>query len=189
MLKMLVLLIVGFAFNAASAFTTALSRRLGKSRGELATFILRNVLGIPLWVLGVGFASVDPSPPLYGRSPWNLAAGWVLLLGGATIQVLAIIVLRIRAARPSLEDELESSGVYGWVRHPIYTGLLLQFAGLVVVKPKAPMILAAAIGCAWVVLQARLEERDLLQRMPAYREYMKQVPRFLPQPPRKVSTL
>ncbi len=180
MFRMLVLLIVGFGLDAASAFTTALSRRLGRSRGELATFVLRNVLGIPLWVLGVGFASVDPSPPLYARSPWNLAAGWALLLGGATIQLFAIVVLRTRAARPSLDDELEATGVYRLVRHPIYTGLLLEFAGLVVVKPKLPMILAAAIGCAWVVLQARLEERDLLQRMPAYSEYMNRVPRFLP---------
>jgi protein-S-isoprenylcysteine O-methyltransferase Ste14 len=179
-LKILVPLIVGFGLDAASAFTTALSRRLGRSRGELAGFVLRNVLGIPLWVAGLVFASIDPSPPLYAATAAGLAAGWLLLLAGATVQLFAIAVLRTRAARPSLEDELEAGGVYGLVRHPIYAGLLLEFAGMAFVKPKEAMIVAAAIGCAWVVLQARLEERDLLQRMPAYREYMKRVPRFLP---------
>jgi protein-S-isoprenylcysteine O-methyltransferase Ste14 len=32
----------------------------------------------------------------------------------------------------------------------------------------------------WLIAQARLEELDLVKRLPAYREYMEQVPRFVP---------
>jgi hypothetical protein len=34
----------------------------------------------------------------------------------------------------------------------------------------------------FLIIQARLEEVDLLQRLSAYREYMEQVPRFVPYP-------
>lgn len=46
--------------------------------------------------------------------------------------------------------------------------------------PTSTVVLACALGFAWLIIQARLEEVDLLQRLPAYREYMEQVPRFLP---------
>jgi protein-S-isoprenylcysteine O-methyltransferase Ste14 len=176
-------LLLGFALDAASAFTTAFSRRWGKAGGERACFVLRNVLGIPLWVVGLGFAVRSPSPPLFEASTTGTVIGWVLLLAGATLQTFAILELRMRAARPSVDDRLAAGSVYARLRHPIYAGLLLEFAGIVLVKPRRIVLAAAAFGCAWVYLQARLEESDLLQRMPAYRDYMTRVPRFLPRVP------
>jgi hypothetical protein len=48
----LVPLMFGFAANLASAFTTAFSRRWGERRGAVITAVLRDILGIPVWVLG-----------------------------------------------------------------------------------------------------------------------------------------
>jgi protein-S-isoprenylcysteine O-methyltransferase Ste14 len=180
MYRMLFPLLFGFALDSASAFTTAFSRRWGKSRGELASFVLRNVLGIPLWVVGLGFAVRSPSPPVFTASSVITVLGWLLLGFGATLQLFAIAVLRLRAAKPSMDDALVARGVYAHVRHPIYAGLLLEFAALVLVRPRQVVILAAVLGCAWTCVQAGLEEVDLLQRMPRYREYMNRVPRFLP---------
>ena len=176
----LLFLVLGFALDAASAFTTAFSRRWGKFGGELATFVLRNVLGIPLWVVGLGFAVRTPSQQVFAESGVTAVVGWGLMLLGAAVQTLAIAALGVRAARPSLDDGLVARGVYAHVRHPIYAGLILEFAALVLLKPRRIVLLAAVLGCAWVFVQARLEERDLLQRMPAYRGYMNRVPRFLP---------
>jgi protein-S-isoprenylcysteine O-methyltransferase Ste14 len=178
-------LMFGFSFDLASAFTTAFSRRWGKSRGELATFVLRNILGIPLWVVGLGYAVRAPSPLVFTASSAIEALGWLLLVIGATVQLFAIAMLQLRAARPSVDDALVARGVYAHMRHPIYTGLLLEFAGLVMVEPRHTVVLGAALGCVWICLQARLEEVDLLQRMPAYREYMNRVPRFFPRLARK----
>jgi protein-S-isoprenylcysteine O-methyltransferase Ste14 len=51
---------------------------------------------------------------------------------------------------------------------------------IVTVKPRRGVALACALGILWAFLQARLEEVDLLQRMPAYREYLSRVPTFMP---------
>ena len=176
----LILLLVGFACDAASAFTAAFSRRWGDRRGQWVTFVLRNVLGIPLWVVGLGFAVRSPSPALFAAPPAVAVIGWGLLAAGCVVQVLALVALRGRAARPSMADALVEHGVYRHIRHPIYAGLLLEFAALILVRPRRLVALACALGILWVLLQARLEEVDLLQRMPAYRDYLRRVPRFMP---------
>ena len=176
----LLLLFLGFTCNAASAFTAAFSRRWGARRGQLVTIVLRNVLGIPVWVVGLGLAVHSPSSALFGTTAVTTGAGWVLLLGGSAVQVLALVALRGRAALPSLADTLVEHGIYRHIRHPIYAGLLLEFAALVLVRPHRSVALACALGMLWAHLQARLEEVDLLQRMPAYRDYLARVPRFLP---------
>lgn|GEM_PF-1840683 len=39
---------------------------------------------------------------------------------------------------------------------------------------------ACNLGLAWLLIQARLEEANLLERLPDYRPYMADVPRFVP---------
>jgi protein-S-isoprenylcysteine O-methyltransferase Ste14 len=180
MLFFLAPLVLGFVLDAASAFTTAFSRRWGELRGQQVTFVLRNVLGIPLWVVGLGLAVRNQSPVLFHLTPVAEVVGWLLLAGGSVIQVLALFALRRRAAMPSTRDTLVEHGPYAHIRHPIYAAILLEFASLVLLKPTQAVALAVAIGVAWVHIQARCEEVDLLQRLPAYREYMNRVPRFLP---------
>jgi protein-S-isoprenylcysteine O-methyltransferase Ste14 len=173
-------LVLGFAIDAASAFTTALSRRWGERRGQQVTFVLRNLLGIPLWVVGLGLAVRVRSSALFAITPLTEILGWLLRGAGSVIQVLALFALRARAAMPSPRDTLVQHGPYARIRHPIYAGLLLEFAGLVLLRPTGATVLACAIGFFWVFVQARLEEVDLLQRFSACRKYMEQVPRFLP---------
>ncbi len=176
----LVLLLAGFGCNAASAFTTAHSRRWGERRGQLITGVLRNLLGIPVWVVGLALAVRTPSPALFASNAGTTAIAWLLLVIGSLVQVLALAALRRRAALPSTRDTLVERGPYGRLRHPIYAGLLLEFLAIALLKPTRDAALACALGALWAVLQARLEEIDLVQRLPAYRDYMRRVPRFLP---------
>jgi protein-S-isoprenylcysteine O-methyltransferase Ste14 len=74
--------------------------------------------------------------------------------------------------------------VYGCVRHPIYTGLLLGGAGVV--------LLGGRLTRVWVWLgllvllwgKTRLEERKLAARFPGYRDYAARTPRLVPDPRR-----
>ena len=180
MVAVLIPLLLGFAFNSASAFTAAFSRRWGRRCGKWVTFVLRNILGIPLWVIGLGLAAHSPSPMLFAAAADLEVFGWALLAAGCAVQLLALSSIRGQAAKPSIADSLVEHGVYSRIRHPIYAGLLLEFAALVLVKPRRTLVFACALGILWALLQARLEEVDLLQRMPAYRGYLARVPAFLP---------
>ena len=168
MFLFLIPLVLGFALDAASAFTTTFSRRWGERHGQRASVVLRNFLGIPLWVVGLGLAVRTRSPVLFGSTPVVEVLGWLLLAGGSAVQILALLALRWRAAAPSTRDTLVEHGPYAHIRHPIYAGLLLEFAGLVLVRPTQAAGLACVIGVGWVHIQARCEEMDLIQRLPAY---------------------
>ena len=180
MLTILALLVVGFAIDVASAFTTAFSRRWGERRGRQVTFVLRNVLGIPAWVVGFVLAARARSAALFTPTLITQIVAWLLLVAGSVIQVFALLALRSRAAMPSTRDGLVEHGVYARIRHPIYAGVLLEFAGALLLKPTPPVIMVCFIGLVWASIQARCEEIDLLDRLPAYREYMQRVPRFVP---------
>lgn len=94
--------------------------------------------------------------------------------------VWGIWALGLRLFCPTDRDTLISDGIYRCIRHPIYSGLLLDFLAPPLLRPTRSVGRAAGLGWGYVFVQARLEEIDLAERMPGYRSYMKQVPRFFP---------
>jgi protein-S-isoprenylcysteine O-methyltransferase Ste14 len=94
--------------------------------------------------------------------------------------VWALRRLGRRSYRPTGQDTLVSSGIYRHIRHPIYSGLLIEFVALALQRPTKPAITACALGWGYTYVQARLEEIDLQQRVLGYRVYMENVPRFFP---------
>jgi protein-S-isoprenylcysteine O-methyltransferase Ste14 len=178
-------LVLGFAFNAASASTTRLAARFGIRRGLMATVLLRDVLGIPLWVAGLAGTIARPAPALIETSRVLQYAAAGLIGAGSLVIAWALLSLRRRAAAPSVLDQLEQGGPYAFVRHPIHAGVILQLPGILLLWPTAPVGLACLMTLGWIGVQARLEERDLVERLPEYCEYMRQVPRFFPRLARK----
>lgn len=173
-------LLTGFAFNWASAFTHFYSERWGERCGRLATFVTRNILGIPVWAFGVVMASRESAPVFFVPSPVIKTLAWGLLMGGTILMVWALILLGLRSFRPTEKDTLVAGGLFKYIRHPIYSGLLLDFLALSLMRPSAPVLVACALGWGFVFVQAHLEEIDLVQRIPTYRRYMGQAPRFFP---------
>jgi protein-S-isoprenylcysteine O-methyltransferase Ste14 len=72
--------------------------------------------------------------------------------------------------KPLREGELVETGPYRVLRHPIYVGGFLFFTGLSLAFSAWGLLLTAVLGVFWVA-KARLEERLLLDRFPAYAEY------------------
>jgi protein-S-isoprenylcysteine O-methyltransferase Ste14 len=176
----LVPMLLGFIFNWASAFTHFFSQRLGERGGKLTCFILRNILGIPVWVYGLALASRGSSSLLFIPNLTTKVLGWMLIIMGTILMVWALVLLGLRSFRPTEHDTLVSRGIYDYIRHPIYSGLLLDLIALPLMRPRIPVIVASALGWGYVFIQARLEELDLVERLPAYRRYMQQIPRFFP---------
>ncbi len=174
------LLLTGLVLNSASAFTAAFSRRWGARPGQWITLVLRVGLGMPLWISGLVLAVRLPGQRLVPAHPLADMAGWFLIACGATLVVWAVPAVGRRALAPSMADTLVVSGPYAYVRHPVYSGGLLEFAGLALLRPTPVFVLVCGICGLWLVAQAWLEERDLLQRLPGYADYIRRVPRFVP---------
>lgn len=187
MYTLIMLLLLGFALAGASAFTAAYTRLWGERGGQFVTALLRNVLGIPLGCIGFVLAWIRPASFLLTPRPMAQVLGWLLIASGAVPALWGHLQLGWRTHLPSVRDTLVRHGLYAHVRHPIYAGMFLVFAGATLLRPTWAVVLACALGCLWLIVQAKLEEVDLLQRLPAYREYMAHVPRFVPRLGRRKS--
>jgi protein-S-isoprenylcysteine O-methyltransferase Ste14 len=136
---------------------------------------LRGVTGILIaLLLRLSFTSGLRSSSLSVHSAALEAPGIILLLAGLAFAVWARIHLGANWGMPMTrraEPELITSGAYTYVRHPIYSGLLLAGLGTAVaVNLIGVLILIVLIP--YFVLSARVEERNLITAFPqAYPEY------------------
>src|SRR4030065_3457 len=145
----LIPLLIGFSFNSASAFTTYFSRRLGERGGRLVCIVLRDVLGIPVWVIGYILAARAPSTLFFNRAVISSTLGWLLILAGAAIIFIGVLSLRGRAATPSVQDTLVRQGLYAHIRHPLYSGMVLELMGLTLLIPTLTILVACLLGVLW----------------------------------------
>jgi protein-S-isoprenylcysteine O-methyltransferase Ste14 len=77
------------------------------------------------------------------------------------------------------EGRLVDTQMYGFLRHPVYSGVLRVTIGLCLLNGNWPALVFALLAplgfTGWVRL---VEERELLRRFPGYAEYRQRVPAF-----------
>lgn len=119
---------------------------------------------------------------------WPVNAGVVVLavvlaLLGATLAVLGVLGLGPALTASPIPREntpLVTSGVYGLVRSPIYTGLMTGGLGLALVGASVWHVVAWVALIVLLSAKTRWEERMLLAEHSDYAAYGASVGRFLP---------
>lgn len=83
---------------------------------------------------------------------------------------------------PSEVTDLITGGPFSVVRNPIFTGMLLFWAGIALVVPNALTLLAPFVAFAGIELQVRMVEEPYLLRVhgETYRRYGARTGRLLP---------
>jgi protein-S-isoprenylcysteine O-methyltransferase Ste14 len=122
-------------------------------------------------------------PALDYRWHWSAVPAWLALLGNAGIVASFIIFFFVMkqnsyaaaTVRVEAEQPVISTGLYGVVRHPMYSGALLlmvcmplalgSFWSLLLLLPALPIL-------AWRLID---EERVLTRDLPGYADYCRRV--------------
>jgi protein-S-isoprenylcysteine O-methyltransferase Ste14 len=149
----------------------------GQGRGDRAV----------VYALAAGFAAWIVLMPLDARRfGWTPAPPAVLrVAGGALLAASAVLLFRsfhdnaflspLVRLQTEREQRLVSTGVYGFVRHPMYLGAVLMFAG-------APLLLGSATALAVAAAMTLLlgfrivgEERVLVGELEGYAHYRRRV--------------
>jgi protein-S-isoprenylcysteine O-methyltransferase Ste14 len=81
---------------------------------------------------------------------------------------------------PNGAVDLVVRGPYRWVRHPIYTAVIIGLTGIAVRSRTPAAIAVAVLLAAFLAIKARWEEIHLQSAFPGYREYQKTTGRLLP---------
>lgn len=145
-----------------------------RTKGWLLVSMQKALLaGLVLMPSGSGWSVADPV---------RLAG-----IGARVVGVLAIVwgvaVLGRNATvhpEPGAHATLRRSGPYSVVRHPIYSGVLVIAATIVVGSSSLAAVGVYAALVALLVFKARFEETLLLRSFSDYAEYAAVTPRFIP---------
>lgn len=109
-----------------------------------------------------------------------LIIGILLMIAGVSLWVCTVLIQRIRDSIK--EGKLITTGVYSFVRNPIYSAFIIVFTGAVVTVGNLVLLVLPVIF--WAVLTIvlkRTEEKWLLEKFEdEYACYCKQVNRILP---------
>lgn len=118
------------------------------------------------------------------RAAWTFWIGSALTAAGLLATVWARRHLgRNWSAIVTIKEghEFIAGGPYAYVRHPIYAGLLLAFAGSAIALGEWRGLIAVAIACWAFWRKLRLEERWMRQHFGApYQAYCRRVAALLP---------
>ncbi len=124
---------------------------------------------------------------------WHQIISWILLIACIVPLIFGIQSLRARGKpnkdeRPDAQllafertTKLVTSGIYKYIRHPLYSSLLLLGWGVFFKEPSQTGITLVLIATLFLNATARADEAECIQVFGTdYQEYMKQSKMFIP---------
>jgi len=158
-------------------------------RNRWSRFACVRVAIILLVLLFLRLGVIRPHGALHGNlsaatsSPWLQGIGLALFVLGLALAVWARFFLGRNWGMPMSEKadpELVRSGPYRYIRHPIYSGIILAMIGTTVAVSVYWLIAAVVIG-AYFISSAVVEERTMTRRFPdVYPEYKRETKMLIP---------
>ncbi|HTZ77513.1 MAG TPA: isoprenylcysteine carboxylmethyltransferase family protein [Stellaceae bacterium] len=170
------------AYWIVASFGTKATRRRETLRSRLSylaplllgVYLLSTPRAVPDWL----------SAPMLPRSPPQYLLGVGLVAAGIAFAIWARWHLAgYWSANVTLKEghQLIRTGPYSWVRHPIYTGLLLAIAGTAVAQDEWRGLLALMLVTVSFWRKLRIEESWLSDALPEqYARYRAEVPALIP---------
>jgi protein-S-isoprenylcysteine O-methyltransferase Ste14 len=115
---------------------------------------------------------------------WHQILSWILLIICLVPIIYGVVLLR-RVGKPS--DELEAttklvtSGIYRFIRHPLYASLLYLAWGIFFKSPALLGGCMAVVATAFLYATARADEAECMQKFgEEYGRYMQKTRMFIP---------
>ncbi len=160
------------------------TKHIWRPKGAFVAFVIAlmtEMFGWPLLVFLL--APLVEIPSLHGARHILGHAGPIL---GTWLSLLGVVLVVLGWKRIHVAEGLVTDGVYRFVRHPQYTGLLLFTLGWLLHWPTVLTLLLWPILAMAYVWLARREEQELASAFgDAYRGYSERTPRFFPLPRRR----
>ena len=141
-----------------------------------------------LWVVGQGvLLCAVVAGGIFCRGHWQSSAltlcgvGLLLIASGCGLAGTISLGRNLTPfPKPSADTKLVRTGIYGLMRHPLYTAVFCGSVGWALVWQSWPALLASLALALLFDGKARREEHWLRQQFPEYAAYEQQVRRFIP---------
>lgn len=108
---------------------------------------------------------------------------FVLTVGGLLIIAAGIYQLGSNISpfpTPLKSASLITNGIYKFIRHPVYTGILLCTLGISLYTASYPRLMISLMLYVFFEYKSRYEEQLLCEKFQGYQEYKHKTGRFFP---------
>ena len=149
-------------------------------RGLIYVLIQAILLGL-LFFAPSQFSFEKPWP--VGLSYLCFTVGAILFVGGIGFAVMAAIQLGKNLTplpHPKENAELIIAGLYRWVRHPIYFGVILLSCGWFLMTQGLITLIYLVLLILFFDLKSRKEELWLIAYFPEYSQYQRTTKKIIP---------
>ncbi len=148
----------------------------GGGRASLASWGLVAIQGVLLLAIVVVPSSLGPSVPTS-----RLLGGVLFVVGSAGIVAAAWYLGRALTPVPEPNGAgMSARGLYAWVRHPMYTSVVIASLGVAVARGAVAAWFLVAALALFFELKTRREERFLTIAYSGYDSYASQTGKFAP---------
>lgn len=115
---------------------------------------------------------------------WLQIISWIFLFASIYPGIAGFLTLK-RVGKPKENFEnttaLVRSGIYNYIRHPLYCSLLLLGTGIAFKDPGPFQIIPGIINIIAIYFTARIEEKEMTAKFgEQYIDYMKDTKMFIP---------
>lgn len=146
--------------------------------------------GFPLtiYILASLFKIDIPLNRVEGQHLWAFLFGWgergaiIEMAVGYLVMTIGILLVIVGWKKVyGAKGALATAGIYGYLRHPQYTGIFLITIGMLIHWPTLITLLMWPLMVIVYYNLAKREEKEMVARFgPDYLEYCQKVPRFWP---------
>ena len=156
------------------------TRHVWKSRGTFIAFVIALMTEMFGWPLVIFLLSPVVSLPRLAPGLFDAVGHWPAGVGTAvSLAGLALVALGWQQIHRA--EALVTSGLYRYLRHPQYTGILLFTLGWLLHWPTVVTLILWPVLVAAYAWLARQEERLALEEFgQAYADYASRTRRFIP---------
>ncbi len=131
-------------------------------------------------IIGILLTPVGDAWPLPSAAA---AAATALTWLGLALVVWAVLVFGrgvTPSPMPSGKAQLQTRGPYRWIRHPMYTGVIILMAGSALGRRNWLAAVLWIVLVTFFITKMRWEERRLVETYPGYHSYRMTVPALVP---------
>ena len=164
-----------------------------KPRGTYLAFVIAFAIemhGIPfsMYVISWIFGRSLPDGVLWGHTLIG-SYGHLGMIVGAALGVIGLVLIlagwrtiyKAYWSKDRGEGALVTGGIYRYIRHPQYTGLMLLSLGMILDWATLPTLILLPVMAVVYYRLARREENDMIAEFgDEYRAYMLRTRRFIP---------
>jgi len=114
---------------------------------------------------------------------WFKNVGLIATIIGFIVLAIAILQLNKNLSpfpTPKADAVLIQNGLYTWVRHPIYSGILIMFFGYGIYQASLYKLFITLIIWILFYFKTQYEELQLKQKFPDYSNFKQSRGRFFP---------